>query len=655
MRADLLALSAEALAAEYNPGLVKRAARELATGQGPELTVETDQTVVGVFPDGTSTRLPPGNGLQNASCTCGARACRHRIAVVLRYAESHGDATTAPLPAAFADEALARYLGETLLAAARAACVRGVMVAVQRPAKSETTTVVRLPTCTVSFHSPTEISAARCDCAASGACAHLALAVWALRQAESSPPAGDSSGAGAGAGESEHAPPFELAGAVRSERVDTGLLADFDLLSGAILEGGAAYLEGRFALRFAQLRGRAEAARMTWIVDLLQDLESLLERYAARSARYDEAKLVHLLVELHARSRAARSTGELPPAFILGIGEAAETLLTRVRLIALGARVDADGSARRATIYLADPETGTVCVLRKQWTYTEDQTPESGPTLARRTVLPRLDLGTLARGNLVSQAVRRRANRELDLGTRAGQTTLLPGGASFATLPSPLLVRSVHELRSSLAAAPPECLRPRVLTDGIVVLPIAEVKSISYAAAEQTCQATVVDDAGEIIVVRVEHRPVAPHALEAFAAALLRGARFVTGHARWENNQLWLEPLGVATEDSFVVLDLAAPTPCGPLAAQPLARPQGLLGSALDAVSYVLAEVAHHGFSRLPRDYAARLQRTIKICEEAGLSELGARLQQLALALGSGDGAAHWLDAALRWELLRAG
>lgn len=646
MRSDLAKLTAAALAAEFNPGLVKRAARELAAGQGPELALTADATVVGTFPDGIIARLPAGKLLKDGACSCGAAGmCRHRIAVALSYADANRQALPSPSPAAFSDDELARHLGGALLASAQAARQKGVLVTVQRAAPSGRAAAVRLPLCTVVFHSPTELAAARCDCAAAGPCAHLALAVWALRQADAAETADPGSIIG----------PFTLAGADPRESPFLDLLSELDQLAGAIMERGAVHADGRFTSRFALLRTRAEAARMTWIVDLLHDLERLLERYSMRSARYDEAWMLRLLVELFARTRAARRPGELPADFILGIGEAAQTLLARVRLLSLGARIDADGSACRATAYLGDPDAGTICVLRREWLYPPGQTPPAGPELALRTVLPRIDLGTLARGHIVSQAVERRANQELQLGTRTAQTTLFPGRGDFATLPPSLLVRRVGDLRARHAAAPPQCLRPRYLADGVIALAITAVQAISYSPAEQTCQAVVVDEDGESVLVHVEHRAVAPHALEAFAAAMADGVRFVTGHAGWHDGMLVLDALAVATAETLVVLDLAAKTTCGPLAAQPLARPQGPLAAALTTAGHLLAEAAHHGLSHLPRDYTTRLAHAAQSCEDCGLSELAERLRRLAAAPSRSDATIRWADAAVRWELLRAG
>ncbi|HBL26736.1 MAG TPA: hypothetical protein DD490_07875, partial [Acidobacteria bacterium] len=86
MRADLLALTPEAVAALANLGLVKRALKELEQGKGPEISEDANGVVTGAFPDGVTARLPPGVALRDAPCTCGAATvCRHRVALALAY------------------------------------------------------------------------------------------------------------------------------------------------------------------------------------------------------------------------------------------------------------------------------------------------------------------------------------------------------------------------------------------------------------------------------------------------------------------------------------------------------------------------------------------------------------------------------------------
>ncbi|MEU8774209.1 hypothetical protein [Streptomyces sp. NPDC048606] len=90
-RADLLALTPDTLAALTNRGLVKRAARELASGAGAEVCLASDGTLTGRYPDGTETVLPAGAGLDLGRCDCGAiGACRHLLGLVLAYRAGSG-------------------------------------------------------------------------------------------------------------------------------------------------------------------------------------------------------------------------------------------------------------------------------------------------------------------------------------------------------------------------------------------------------------------------------------------------------------------------------------------------------------------------------------------------------------------------------------
>ncbi|GAB3964489.1 hypothetical protein GCM10029978_025100 [Actinoallomurus acanthiterrae] len=97
IRADLLALTPDALAALANRGLVKRATKELDAGNAPALDVTPDGTVHGRFPDGSEATLPAGGGLEGASCTCAATGvCRHRIGLILAYQRQAAEGGRAP-------------------------------------------------------------------------------------------------------------------------------------------------------------------------------------------------------------------------------------------------------------------------------------------------------------------------------------------------------------------------------------------------------------------------------------------------------------------------------------------------------------------------------------------------------------------------------
>ncbi|MEV4008776.1 hypothetical protein, partial [Actinomadura sp. NPDC049753] len=195
-RADLLALTPDALAALANRGLVKRAAKDLDAGAGPEITVSPDGGVDGAFPDGTTASLPAGAGLEAARCSCAATGtCRHQICLVLAYQRTAAapEAPEAPearepepgwSPGAFDDDALARVLGRRALTAARRALTAGYSAKIRRPTAREPVAQVELPTCTVRFLVPGELGYVHTDAVAAVRGEVTVLAVWAFRAAD---------------------------------------------------------------------------------------------------------------------------------------------------------------------------------------------------------------------------------------------------------------------------------------------------------------------------------------------------------------------------------------------------------------------------------------------------------------------------------------
>ncbi len=616
-RADLLALGPEALAALANLGLVKRAQRELAAGVVPTIAIEDDGTVVGTFADGVCARLPPGARLEACPCTCKASGvCRHRIAVVLAYRETANatDVARAAEPTSTDDDAVLRqHLGAKIFAAAVGMRGRGVVVTVEGDA-------VHLPTCSVRFLVGDAPEYARCDCATSGPCEHLALAIWARRTAAGT---------------------FELGGDPdRRAALDPADSRELEALVAAILDDGVLAPPERLAERFAILRSRHGTA--TWIVATLDDVQRQLEAYAARTARYDEAELVRLLTELAARARAARHPdAALPPRYVLGVGEAQQTALEQLRLVSMGARVFADGDARWAHVYLADPDAGSVLVLETQWTKDGDDTPEA---IARRSVAPGIGLGALAHGQVVTRAAKRRANLGLVLGSRRGTTALLPGTGDRSALPPSLYVRDFEVLRRRLVARPPQALRPRVLAEGLVALAIARVDAVAYLPATQTLHATVRDVDGVEAHVQLAHRAIAPHALDALAAGLRGGARTIVGRVQVAHGGLLLSPVAVEGEATgFCVLDLAGPTAAPPVDRAVASRRADAIEDALEMVAGVLARLVHHGLRRGVVGARVDLDRTAAACERVGLMGLGASLRELARR----PNPAAWIDAAI--------
>ena len=652
MRADLLALTPEAIAALANVGLVKRAQKELEQGKGPRIEEAADGTVVGHFDDGVVARLPPGMTLRECLCTCVASGvCRHRVAVALAYRAFASDATSAPAtpasPADIDDAALERLLPKRTLDDARAIARRGMVIEVIQAAGTEPPTA-RLAACTVRFFGAANPEHARCDCATGQGCVHIALAVWAFR--------------GADPHRASQVIDLRPTRAPRHDAADTEALA----LVEDVLAAGVVNAREALAQRFVLAREPLVAARQQWLVDVLDDFELALQRYRARSARYRASDVLVLAAELVARGRAARAPhAELPPSVVLGEGEAAETKLDRLRLLALGCRFDADGDTRSVEILFADPDTGTVLVLDKTWSFDPGEAPPDAPTLARRTLGPG-PIHLLAKGQIVTRVAKRRANRVLALGQGAhGATSLAPQTGDFDLLPRPLRVDRLAELEATFAARAPRLVRARVRAEDVHVFRVGGIDGVYYDAGAQVLVAHVRDPDGRAFVVRRDHRRVAPRAVDELGRALsgsYGAVRWIAGATRIEGRTFIVDP-SLVSADRVVVPDVEDTTPTDlPRGRAPSST--DVIGQRLDAAWSLLEEVTQLGVRGTTPTFAARCHASIADLRSYGLARLADHLERAADHL-SRNGRAPLgdprpalravLDAAIALDLAREG
>ncbi len=659
-RADLLALTPASVAALANLGLVKRAQREIEAGKGPQLEEDDAGTVTGTFEDGIVTKIPPGIPLRDASCSCGSTTvCRHRVAVVLAYSAWHasrGDAAPAPVvemwsPSCFTDEQLLSLVGKRVFARAQTMVRTGIVVELEGGATPE----ARLPTCAVRFHVPRDLAYARCDCQAAIACEHVVVAAWAFRQADAN----------------TTPPPCTIELGTKPGTVAAGTAAPLEdalRLAEHVVVEGVAHLGDVDKARFARVRAGLTKAGLLWPGAIVDELEIMLEAYRSRSARYRTTDAAFLLASLEARARAASRGGALPSRFVLGSDEARETLLDHVRLVSLGARVEADGDRRDASVYLADPDSGVVLVASRAFpapaatSSNQKAEPEEGPALARRVITGRITLGALARGQLVTRAAKRHANHALSLGTtRTGQTSVAPSSGDWECLPASLRVKSFSALAEDVRSRPPRLLRPRTLASQMKVLALEPdaVREVAYRPGDQEIVAVLASTdpetgiTGAIHLVR-QHSRTGPSALDAIAKALQSTPRFVAGDIRLGPRGLEIDPTAIVT-DRVVVPDLE--TEPAIVEKLPLLAPrqEPPLHAAVVLASTLLEEALHDGLSHLRAGFADRATHAADALGAVGLG--GARRRLIALrdaAKGGDAGAARtWLDAAVRLELTR--
>jgi hypothetical protein len=503
-REDLLHLSPEALAQAANLGLVKRAARELEGGYRPSLNLDEAGTLTATFSDGVVTVWEAEKPIQNTRCSCGAATvCRHRIMAVLAYRAEAEQAPAPPAsPAGVGDDVLARLIPPRLLALAEAQRTEGLVAEIRQAAGGEPCPTARLPAATVRFWGGAAIETARCDCVQAACCEHVALAVWAFREAERVAPEAPSINIQLGVA----APAAGLDSAPYRALVES-------LVHHGVKRGMAPHLQS--------LTRALEAAEQTgavWLRLLLGELEAWLGAYAARSARYDAAEGFHLLAELGLRLAAGGQPGRAKSA--LGIGEAGEVELDRLRLVSLGCRIDRDGDTRTARQILADSDTGTRFVLAHTWQMPEDAADEAA-VLANQRLAPGVKLAQLAGGQLLSRQAKRRADGTLTLAkARSSQNSLLPQAGDWSALNRPLCFGRVADLRTEKQAHPIPQITPRHAAGSFVVLRVANLETLFYDPNEQALIGVVRDPDGDLVILRRTHQGHVRHALDAAAGAL---------------------------------------------------------------------------------------------------------------------------------------
>ncbi|MFJ4876723.1 hypothetical protein ACIP93_16100 [Streptomyces sp. NPDC088745] len=665
VRADLLALSADTLASLANRGLVKRATKDLDAGAGPDVSVADDGLVRAVHEDGTQTELPPGAGLDRGRCSCAAPGtCRHLVGLVLAHqrtagagpgtvAAADGEPPAPWSPGAFGDEALAAAVGARALARARRVFEGGYTAEVHPATPAAPEPWVELPTCTVRFPVPGEIGHALTDASPALRGEMLALAVWAFRAA------------GARPAEPGAAAPvrLEVGGGHHPSRaartaLDRAVTAVDDLLADGVAHAGP--------LVGGSLRSSGTAlasAGLHWPAGVVADLAAQVEAYGDRSAAHRAEDLAALAGELYARHRVA-AAGPGAYADVLGVREAGETALRRVRLVALGCRVRGAGPATCAEVFFAHPEAGVVLVLRKEWTAREgDGTPPpSGPDVGTRRVLG-TTLRALATGSLISESARRTAGRALVLGrSRVATTTVVAVGSAWTSLPEPLLVRDLVAHTADWDRRPPRLLRPRVAAETVRVVELSWVGPVAYDPAGQRLSAEVRDAAGNGAVLSAGYDPRCPDALDVLADALAEGAgtRWVSGVLSRAGGRVRIDPLAVLTPAGVTVPDLA-PAASGsvPASADRVPPPVGgpathradddvatAVGRALTA----LAEAAHHGLRSSPPSVLSALDDAGDRLARCGLDRAAGLVRAVPAALPRGVTAVRdaWVEAQIR-------
>lgn len=609
-------MTPEALVALANPGVVRRAQRDLASGLGPEVTLDDDSTVVASFPDGIVTRLREHSALRDADCSCNAMGwCRHRIMLVLacqradadKPLDADDDGSGPWTPARFADDL--NRLPVSAQREARRRLAGGIMITLDAPDGVPT---AHLPMNTVRFLSSTGVQHALCDCQSGGSCAHVMLAVWAFDKAKSTAHSAMAAEVLVRLGDGvDEGPLLSRIRDVRDE-IERAMVG--------IWRTGAARENAVITQQMSRVCQTVRDLGWIWVETDLALITGQLRDLQERSAMADAHTLLRLMGETIARLDAALArSSDQAPEHILGVGVAGETTLAHLRLVSLGSECWLHGEKRYHRLYMLDPDTGHVGIIDRMENWSPGQVGSSLRVAGH-------SLASMAQGHLIARGVRRRALGLLDLRSDRRLTSVSP-------LDHKVWQASRHQTRGLTLGVRPSFTRPRTLGSHLALLDVGSIRIWGYDSASQTITAWV--DGDVPFRMELRHTPAAPGALDSLAGALSSegdSIRIVSGEVRRSNGIWSCRPLAIGLEHS--VINLATqPVASRPMPSLRVHEPAGVHARLLAEVLALLIEWLRRGMNQVDESALQRAEQLAEQLGAAGLTRSGTRLQQACTAL----------------------
>jgi hypothetical protein len=543
-RSDLLALSLDDLAVLTNRGSVKRAQRELDSGEvSGELSEAPNGEVTVCWSDGVDCVLPAGKVVGEGRCTCAAtEMCRHLVRTVLAYqrrASADADAPAAPAgvwdPGQISDEALASICKPAAMAKHREQFHQGLLVELVRSTKPSAR--FHVPPHTVRFLVPGDLRYTHCDCAEDAPCRHVPLAIWAFRMLE----------------------PSKASGLLSTQQVSlpipTAILDEMEELLLEWIEQGTSALPRTWVDRLARLSAKCVSEDFAWPAAVLDDLAHQLDRYLARDALFDPIAVVDLIGELAIRADAIRSdTKAVPQLLIRGTKADRPVEIGSARYVGLGCGARVTRRSVELTAYLHDVDTGTVVAAGREFadpTADEKDPPRDFWKLAQTAMVKGTSLAALGAGQLLIQGAKRLPSHRLLIGR--GRAAVNPQSFAWEQLRAPVLAEDFDEVRARLAVLPPSALRPRRVAEDFHVVAVAAIKDFGFDTATQNVRATLVDMRDQIAT--LEHpfssrgRDGAEALLQWLAKNPPESLRFIAGPARLRQRGLTFSPTALVFQD----------------------------------------------------------------------------------------------------------
>ncbi len=489
LRTDLLLLTEEDLADFSTRGTLKRALKEIERGSVEWEFRDDDGHLEVRWSDGPTTIIGVGDALPDASCSCAAVGlCRHVIRAVLVYQAANRDRAPDEVPTGVWDPGeIGDVVVEDLFGAGRLARLRktfddGLVVEVVRSEKP----MARFHRLghTVRFLVPMDPRYTQCDCDEKSPCRHVALAIWAFREAEGTVGAVVETGERGGPTSPEHLDPLE------------------EVLR-MLAQTGLANIPRTSVDRWRALARTTRQRGLAWPADILDDLCRQHEHYHAHDARFSIDALSDLVGELLIRIDALRTPDlPTPTLFVRGDVLASATSLGQSRFVGLGCSATIRHRSVVIRALLQDVSTGAVAAVSGSFNDPVDPeaVPEDLSVLAAKVAIGGRALSMIGSGQLVVRSAELRSDHSLSLGRSSA--SLYAQDYTWEKLRPPLLADGFREVASRIAALPPSSLRPRRHGEDLHVVPIADVETVRFDPRLQEVVAELLDPYGERVRLR---------------------------------------------------------------------------------------------------------------------------------------------------------
>jgi hypothetical protein len=630
MRRDLLALTADDLAALANRGLVKRAQRHLEAGAGAVRVDElADGTLEAEWPDQALVRLQPDQPINDRACSCSALSvCRHTVGTILAY-QARTPAPDIPIsawnPGEITDKTLCGYWTPSVWSGIEKLWAAGLVAELHRGVKP----VARLLSLgvTLRFLVPYDPRYTQCDCVEEAPCRHVPLAVRAFRKLDPAQSTGLIS-----TQESAYSRPVEI-------------IEEGQQLVLSLFEHGLRNLPPNDIRHWEALPATLRRRQLLWPAEIAAELLVGRDHYLQHDARFEPASVARLAAEFVIRLRAiGAATGSVPQLFLRGSARDEVGDLPFSRFTGLGCHVEVRRKSVVLSVPLQDVATGAIAVARREMVNPSDSIPRDFSTLAGQVFSKSVTLEQLGGGNLLIQGAKRTINGELT--ARRARLSLSPQSFEWEKLRPPVLVESFEELRAHRDAQPPALLSPRRLAEDMHVCPVARVENLLLHSANRLLSAMLVDASGETLMLIHPFYSRARSGFSMLAEVLQRETiRYVSGRVRQTALGLAMEPAAVVFEKDgpremlqpWIATDLSS----GGAEWSEMAAATNALSAFLGDVEEALGEAVLLGISQADAIMERRWRALIEQGEQLGLSRFLEPARRLSAALVNRRAAIH--------------